>query len=357
MNSSTSSSDLLEAGMIRRITNNCYSPIIIALVLSSSIETIAHICYDPATLGQTFAPRSRIPTPGESIVQSKLDFVYGGRNHVDLLIVGDSSGLMGVDTLRLQSATGMSAYNLCTVGFLGIDGHRYMLERYIDRHGIPDCVIYHVAPEVMFRDEQKIHEVGWLSRLKWHLGIDREWLPSLNYREHLQQWTTGGKPASVNNHNVTRGHWPSHNDVLSQLEENKGSCEETVVTDWQSAPILTGDSSFQLAALKRLGDMSEEYGISLYVICNPLPRIAVTPKNKESLKALELAMTEALSSAENSRLFTPLFRYYDNDLCATLNHLHPTAIEANTDAIANWLGDHASRPAMLIPNQPSTQQK
>ncbi len=103
--------------------------------------------------------------------------------------------------------------------------------------------------------------------------------------------------------------------------------------------------------------MSEEYGISLYVICNPLPRIAATPKNNESLKALELAVAEALGSAENSHLFTPLFRYYDNELCATLNHLHPTAIEANTNAIANWLGDHAHPQAMVIPNELGTHQK
>ena len=62
--------------------------------------------------------------------------------HADLLVVGDSSGLMGVDAPLLgQLLGGKKVENLCTLGYVGPAGYANLLERYFRRGQTAETVI------------------------------------------------------------------------------------------------------------------------------------------------------------------------------------------------------------------------
>ena len=62
--------------------------------------------------------------------------------HTDIVLVGDSSGLMGVDAPLLgQLLGGKKVENLCTLGYVGPAGYASLLERYFQRGEKAETVI------------------------------------------------------------------------------------------------------------------------------------------------------------------------------------------------------------------------
>ncbi|MDA1012871.1 MAG: hypothetical protein O3A00_00290 [Planctomycetota bacterium] len=255
---------------------------------------------------------------------------------VELVVLGDSSGLMGVDTQRLSEHAGYAAYNLCTIGYLGVEGHRLLLESYIEKHGVPAVVVYHFAPNAMESTETETEKIGYLSRLKGALNLDdgAHRLPSRSYREIVRRRVL---PEGVFDA-LPRGRWPSHRDTLKLLADREGSMSEIVEEDWRSPPVISGIvSPYQRRAMQRLVDLSRRRGFRLNLIVNPLPEIARTATNVAAMAALETEIAGIIEGYKNVDLYRPVSRFYPNDSCATLNHLHPDAVPENSATIADWL--------------------
>jgi hypothetical protein len=60
---------------------------------------------------------------------------------VNILVLGDSSANQGMATDYIMKSTGLTALNLATEGSAIAVNDYWMLEDYIDRVGLPDCVI------------------------------------------------------------------------------------------------------------------------------------------------------------------------------------------------------------------------
>lgn len=71
----------------------------------------------------------------------KWEMLLGLKSPVDWLILGDSTGLMGVDPAIISTGLGGTSINLCTVAPLGVINDAWMLDTYITRFGPPKNVL------------------------------------------------------------------------------------------------------------------------------------------------------------------------------------------------------------------------
>ena len=109
------------------------------------------------------------PSVEESIVQWQVYHLFDAVEPQDVVLIGDSSCLMGVMPDVITEETGLKAWNLGTVGTLSIAGHARILEQYLKKNGPPQVVVYHVTPTTLRFTQQDIDKLGYYSQF-------REWL-------------------------------------------------------------------------------------------------------------------------------------------------------------------------------------
>lgn len=78
---------------------------------------------------------------GYKIAQVKWSKLLTLQRPVDVLVLGDSTGLQGVDPTVLDQTLGGRSLNLCTVGNMLVVNSAWMLDQYIQRFGPPKQVV------------------------------------------------------------------------------------------------------------------------------------------------------------------------------------------------------------------------
>ena len=71
---------------------------------------------------------------------------------VDLLLIGDSSCLMGIDVDRLSKRLGKSVGSLCSIGYLGPAGYGLLLQRFAESGGRYKELVLAMHPDSLIRD-------------------------------------------------------------------------------------------------------------------------------------------------------------------------------------------------------------
>lgn len=320
-----------------RLVQRKYLALIIVLAGILVIEGLAYSLPVTNKSELTFAPADRIPNIEESIVQAKLDFIAQDNQQIDLLLLGDSSGLMGVDSKSLTQQTKLKTYNLCTIGWIGVEGHVILLQEFIAQHGAPSAVVYHFSPSAMSLTDTQLRRFGYISRLKQSLSLEEPTfsLPSLKHRRAARRLL------SPDYADFPRGQWPSHASTSRLLTARQGSLSEVRRDDWNLVPEISGTlSPCQQAALRQLIQIAEDHRFPLYFLANPLPEIARTESNLAAMGRLEDKFHELTVGKVSIHVHQPFIRFYANHDCATLSHLHPDAIHKNTATIANWVSNH-----------------
>jgi hypothetical protein len=301
---------------------------------------------------EIFIPSDRAPTLVESIVDAKLNVADQIGQGVDVLVLGDSSGLMGVDPSVVAARTGKSCYNLCTISLMGVQGHRAILDRYLERHGNPSVIIYHFAPNEMRFTEQDLDQWKFLSQVKRWLALrqglavtdeaemkGRDWtvLPSQKFRSAAQSWLSL-ESSRVRFMHSPRGNWPSHSDVVAELDRGRGFMKETSTFQWDSPRELElVFSDHHQATLRQLMQHVNGLGIQMVIVANPLPELARTTGTDTNFAAMLDAIEKLADSFPKVTLLFPQPRYVASGDFATLNHLRPEAVVENTVQIIDQI--------------------
>lgn len=329
-----------------------------AIVIGLLIESVAYTNYQPSERIELFLSPDRVPNLVETIVEGKLQAASQKGEQVDVLVLGDSSGLMGVDPRIIRQQTGASAYNLCTVSWLGAEGNLALFRQFIANHGDPTMVIYHFAPSEMRYDAQAIKEFDFVRRVNlWikakeriNQSVAKQW-PELSFKERLFLPTQSHRSsarslmrwqsARPDRLDVAIGPNESHNETLKRFERQGGFIAEHAETDWSTPPdVLAGISTTQKQSLKELANETSGRGIKLLLVANPLPEIARTEANLRRLQELEAELAKISSDATSVHLMRPVARFYTNEQLANQNHLAASAVERNTreilDTIQRW---------------------
>lgn len=319
-------------------------------MIAAAIELLASTMTIPLDRNHFFLPLDRTPTLVESIVDAKLNACLESDTSLgsyDQLVLGDSSGLMGVDPILLQEECGQTTYNLCTISLIGVEGHLAMLKRFARSRGIPKALIYHFAPhELRFSDKDLVawkfrrQTFRWLADADGQLPAAMEFsdgeyiLPSQKFRSTAQLLLS--PPVDLSGRlDQPRQAWPSHNQVLRELTKRRGLLTE-ISTFQNTSPmeLRLSLSKHHEQMLCDLFEYCDEHQVQVFVVSNPLPEIAKTAVTTKALQVIEAEMERLTRQFDNVTFLFGSTRFYSDASFATLNHLHPSAIPRNTHEIA-----------------------
>ena len=324
-----------------------------AIAIGFVIEWFAYTNYYPAKRIDLFLPALQSPSLVDTIVEAKLIAATQTGDRVDVLILGDSSALMGVDPKVIQEQTQLTAYNLATVAWLGVEGNQVLLEEFIKNHGQPSFIIYHFAPGFIGYDVESMERLDYVRRVKQWIKIDEEnknlgpearrvpelsianrsFLPSQSYRKKFQSWLQlrTARTRFLDRSTGSRG---SHNDLLKQIDRQDGFLGEVAVPNWKSAPELQAPMTDEPKQhFQQLINETQRMGIPMVLVANPCPEIARNEANQRTLDELESELSNLTADHPHVHFLSPATRYYPNEYMATLNHLAPIATRRNTEEI------------------------
>jgi hypothetical protein len=89
----------------------------------------------------------RAPTRDEAMLIYPAEYALKSTEYNDVVFLGDSTCRCSIDPAVFERASGLSAYNLGSMGALGMDGYRLILQLYLQRHPKPRAAVLAVTPD------------------------------------------------------------------------------------------------------------------------------------------------------------------------------------------------------------------
>ncbi|MCS7467265.1 hypothetical protein NZK35_11485 [Stieleria sp. ICT_E10.1] len=322
-----------------------------AIVAVAVIEAALCFVDIPFDASRIFLPRDRPPTVVETIMETKLQAANSIGNAPDVLLLGDSSGLMGLDPRVMSGRVGKDVFNLCSISLIGADGQRAILERYIRTHGRPSVIVYHYAPHDLRYTADDL--ANWKFRQSVYLWLaasdgqaveaesyrrdEFRVLPSQRFRDAVQRrlFFVFDRPQNLN---TPRGRFGSHHEMVEQVLNQDGFMQE-VNEDETDEPrdLNLAMPESQEAALDALLDYVDRIGVPIFLVSNPLPAYAKTDATLESLRRQQQQLQQIMARHEQAAILLPEQRFLPRESFATLNHLRPSAAAQNSKEIADLI--------------------
>jgi hypothetical protein len=159
-----------------------------AATMALTVVTLALLAAVASLLGENYRPDPpfldpfRAPTRDEAILTYQAEYALKSTDYNDVVFLGDSTCRCSIDPAELQKASGLVAYNLGSMGALGVDGYRIILQLYLEHHPKPRAVVLAVTPDDL---DVEISQAagGWPHLFRWSYGGNRE---SLHVPEDLE---------------------------------------------------------------------------------------------------------------------------------------------------------------------------
>lgn len=278
-----------------------------------------------------------VPTVGKSIVHWQLEHLYASSTPQDVLLLGDSSCLMGLRPKPIERATGLSAWNLGTLAFAGVGGHQQVYDVFRAQRGPPRFVIYHMSIDLLRQDAPIVQ----LELTRAPQPVPFEVLPSRQLRYTLARlrnaWLRERFLA------VARGPYPSDADMGAFLEQSQGGLDEPKRYPWDGA-FSFGELHVSEDCRRGLEELLSRLGrdeCQTLLMLNPIPECLATPENLETLRVLEAEVQEIVARHPRAQVYAPFARAYPNHLLGNLNHLTAAGAERESAEVAAWLESKA----------------
>lgn len=299
---------------------------------------------------ERFYPPDRVPLLEESITQWQIHHLLHAVGPQDVLLLGDSSCLMGTRPLQMMEQTGLDVWSAATIGSLGVRAHVRTLDLFVRRSGVPRLVVYHTNLHALVTQLRALrqtrrfdHFPGWVDRVE---GMDETpRLPSLRLRDRLQErivHATVRPPFDE----VPRTPYGSDADVRDELLRKRGVMTQAVGQKLEGPMELRGIlQDAAKAELERLFERAEKYGFTLVVVMGPFPDVTDTPRTRLTLETLQKNLRELAEPFSNVHVAEPFIRFYATDQFGTLAHLLETGAERNTNELIAILREGGHLPA------------
>jgi len=290
------------------------------------------------------------PDIAESIVQWQVAHATLVNERQDLLLLGDSACLIGLDAGLLMERTGLKTWNLGTFGFIYTTGQADILDLFIERNGPPRFLIYHTSHYSFTASLRKKAVRTWVSRLrKWLAPPEsaRYLLPSLRYRQEIRDafLALGAEGVSYSGLDQPRDRWPSDNEIRRRLWEGRGSLldDQRVDVEEELGDNLVWEPRFHpdcMDGLRRIFEMAGAHGFPVLILFNPLPEQADNPVVRKAMDKLEADLKERVQPYPWVRVYEPFLRFYPNDLCLDMRHVNRRGALRNTEEMVAWIQEH-----------------
>lgn len=290
-------------------------------------------------------PRDRTPNTFEAHTQFVMDYINGSTEANDVIFIGDSAGLEGVQPILFERLTGLRAYNLCSVGVLQLDGLTVVLRAYLARHPAPRLVVVCVQPQqistpLWSHELIEIHEhfmdcfdgdnpARWgraEEPIKKQIGRGaRRVLGTITHRSGSHQNAlVQGRPYTQLAREVAegRGYWG-----IERVMEDGLKRSEIPGYPFEVKPEL-------LDMMGALRDTTEKSGAKMMVRFMPVPLEGISAE-EDPLRSWTSGVEHVCPNAIISR---PEILLYDRTLFSDLAHLNHRGAEKLTALLADQIG-------------------
>ncbi len=320
------------------------------------VEAAAALVGPPASpldRGERFYPPTRQPSAGESIINWQLERVL--RTPAELVLIGDSSALYGLDPAVFGQATGLRAQNFGMQGGLGIQGAADTLATYIAHHGPPTAVVFHMGtlihtvPGAFDAAEISPAFQEWIGAASTHWPLP---LPSLEWRA-LARALADGRHYSAAYTEAARGPWDSDSVIRDWLDTHDGFYVDRLPRhDWDAVPYLKPELQPEAeAGLRSLFELSAEHDVALFVAHNPIPGRYESAASHAHFRRLEERIVAISEGFPAVHVLTPFDRFFPTEAFSNYEHLSPIGAEHNSTqlgrVVARSLG--LSPPTITTP--------
>jgi hypothetical protein len=288
-------------------------------------------------------------TPGiaESVVQWQVAHATLLNEEQDLLILGDSAALVGLEANLIMDKTGLKTWNLGTFGFIYTTGQADILRLFIDRNGPPRFLIYHTSHYSFTAKLSKPAVRTWGARLRGWLAPPetvRYMLPIMRHRQQLRNTilAMGKDGVSYTGLELDRGRFASDNTIRRQLWENRGSLPDPLEVNLEEAlgDNLVWRPRFHpdcLEGLERIFKMGNEYGFPILILFNPLPEQADNEIVRAAMARLGSDLRETIRPYPWVSIYDPFTRFYPNNCCIDMRHVNTYGSRRNTEELIEWI--------------------
>ncbi len=297
-----------------------------------------------------FEPR-RAPTLDEACIACPIEYALHSSEKNDVIFVGDSTCRVSVDPKRFQKLTGLSAYNLASEGGVGPTGFLITAEAYLAKHPAPRIVVMSMSPLAF---ESSVEEIvgkkqrNMLERFQANYGPEVPgfvpWSESARYfvkRGALATWLATPQFIHPDHAQDVRdlpmiGSSDSFRSYQRGVGEQRGYAPlpglhgVRQIIEFPGAPVKI-DPEWD-RDVRRLMDDCDMRGIPLIVRLSPMPRDLSDIKD---FKPLEPWFKSLRQSHRNVIVGSPLFLWYDAELCWDQIHLNTTGGSAFLAVIAD----------------------
>jgi len=149
-----------------------------AATLAVALLTLATLAGLTSLLGENyradppFLDPFRAPTRDEAMLIYPAEYALKSTEYNDVVFLGDSTCRCSIDPAAFERASGLKAYNLGSMGMLGIDGFRLILQIYLQHHSKPRAAVLAVTPDDL--DVEVSEALGDMPhRFRWSYGPNR----------------------------------------------------------------------------------------------------------------------------------------------------------------------------------------
>ena len=299
-------------------------------------------------LGHRFYPPTRVPNVEESTIQWQMDRLR--REAADIVIIGDSSAMMGLEPMVFEQATGLEVQNYATVSWLHTEGHADVLDLYLEHHGPPTAVVYQMGTLIHVYPHEELLAGGLLRNFRrWTDPKSYEVpLPSLTLRHVVRHAVEGSRYPELYTAAV-RGREPPDEYVQRWLERHAGmNVDHAPRADWSALPPMqaTYEPTIE-SGLVRIFEAAQREGLRVFVLHNPIPEHFRSPERDAEYTAVEERLVALAEGYEEVVVVGPFARYMPTDLFANFEHLSREGARENSiivaPIVANALGIEVPR--------------
>jgi len=246
-----------------------------------------------------------------------------------LLILGDSAALMGVDVRRLGQELQLRVESLATLGWVGPAGYAQLLEAVAERAGPPTWVLVLLCGNSLSLSEEQFAQAGFESRvLAGSASVDEATGASTRDRIYERLFSPLLDPPLPGRYGFYYG-WPA--DIAATLQRGNGSMVDPSISNtaalpptyrFEISPAVAGRLRVLGRALHPVSAGRRLFGIM------PLPQTAVGQDSDATRRKALSQASLTLDLPRDSILDLPLALPHTK--FASLTHLNATGREAFT---------------------------
>jgi hypothetical protein len=325
-----------------------------AAILAVAFLTVAMLAAVTSLLGENyradppFLDPFRAPTRDEAMLIYPAEYALKSTEYNDVVFLGDSTCRCSIDPAEFQEASGLSAYNLGSMGVLGMDGYRLILQLYLRHHPKPRAVVLAVTPDD-FDAEASVEFGATPQRFRWAYGP--HWGGSLRLPEDLESveffarrgfgvgltlWENrlAERPFDPRSELLEGGNKYTYLSLERKIRQSRGfwalaGKHFTIGTDAPNKPTVTVATQWD-PGVRELAQIADANGIALVIRLVP-----IVDTVKTDYGPVRTWLSTLPRDCPHLTVIHPDILFYSPDLCWDYQHLNAEGVAAFSRSLGN----------------------